>query len=74
MGITKDELELADRVRRVRERAVDVLGSSARAITWLQAPNEATDGAPPVQIAAVSADGVARVLRALSALEGGNSA
>lgn len=71
MGRTLDEQATADRLTRVTRQAGDVLGSSARALQWLETPNTALAGEKPGAAASSSVEGLGRVATVLGRIDHG---
>lgn len=71
MGTWSDEAEAAERIRTVMSVAVDVLGSSRAAHTWLDTPLDAVRGARPSELVAASEAGMREVLTTLGRIDHG---
>lgn len=71
MGTAKEEWERACRVSIARQEAVAVLGTSERAIFWLNDANAALEDEKPADIAAASEAGLQRVLAILVRIDYG---
>lgn len=71
MGSAREQQESARRISLARHEAVAVLGTSERAIRWLNETNAALDGERPADISAASEAGLQRVLAVLGRIDYG---
>lgn len=71
MGVIRDEQDAADRISRVLRHAAQILGSSRKAIDWMDEDNAALDGRKPALMVAESADGLDRVMTILGRIDHG---
>ena len=71
MGTAREEWERARRVSIARQKAVAILGTSERALLWLNEENAALKDERPADIAAASEAGLQRVLAILVRIDYG---
>lgn len=61
MRVSREEQEAADRISRILRRAVEVCGSSAKAMAWLDSPHPDCAGQTPAELTVASDAGAATV-------------
>lgn len=61
MRVTRQEQEAADRMARILRQAVEVIGTSVRAMAWLDSPHPDCAGQTPAELTVASDDGATAV-------------
>lgn len=64
MRVTRQEQEAADRMTQILRRAVEVIGTSVRAMAWLDTPHPDLAGQTPAERTVTSEEG-AEIVRSM---------